>query len=88
MKKVTELTDGQVDFEFYPAEQLGKAADLLDLTSDGVTDIGFYIGSYYPSQMPIGSSLMGFQVCTRRHMKEHLPIMNSTRKILFWNQTF
>ena len=59
MKKVTELTDGQVDFEFYPAEQLGKAADLLDLTSDGVTDIGFYIGSYYPSQMPIGSSLMG-----------------------------
>lgn len=29
MEKVEELTDGQVTFEYYPAEQLGKAADLL-----------------------------------------------------------
>lgn len=59
MEKVTEATDGQVEFDFYPAEQLGKAADLLDLTSNGVADIGFIINSYYPSQMPITSPLMG-----------------------------
>ena len=59
MEKVTKLTKGQVEFEYYPAEQLGKAADLLELTSDGVTDIGIYYASYYPSKMPITSGLLG-----------------------------
>ncbi len=59
MDKVTEMTDGQVTFEYYPAEQLGKAADLLELTSDGVTDIGIYYASYYPSKMPITDGLLG-----------------------------
>ncbi len=59
MEKVTELTDGQVQFEFYPAEQLGKFADLMDLTRDGVADISFFISTYYPSQMPITSALIG-----------------------------
>ncbi len=58
MEKVTALTDGQVEFEFYPAEQLGKVADLLELTTTGVTDIGFYIGPYYSSQMPITAAIM------------------------------
>ena len=58
MEKVTELSEGQVEFEFYPAEQLGKAGDLLELTSDGVTDIGFYFPPYYPSKMPITSALI------------------------------
>ncbi|MFJ8063977.1 TRAP transporter substrate-binding protein DctP [Psychrobacillus sp. NPDC096426] len=58
MKKVTELSEGKVEFEFYPAEQLGKAGDLLELTSDGVTDIGFYFPPYYPSKMPITSALI------------------------------
>ena len=58
MERVTELTGGQVEFEFYPAEQLGKVDDLLDLTGDGVTDIGVYFPPYYPSKMPITSALM------------------------------
>ncbi|PIC64924.1 hypothetical protein CSV79_04720 [Sporosarcina sp. P13] len=57
MKQVEELTDGQVEFEFYPGEQLGKAADLLDLTNDGVTDMGYYIAAYTPSQMPIANAI-------------------------------
>ncbi|ARD47961.1 hypothetical protein SporoP37_07255 [Sporosarcina sp. P37] len=59
MEEITERTDGQVEFDFYPAEQLGKAADLYDLTSDGVADISFYISTYYPDKMPITSSLIG-----------------------------
>lgn len=59
MEKITELTDGQVEYDLYPGEQLGKAADSLDLVRDGVADIGFYIGSYFPDQMPIVSGLMG-----------------------------
>ena len=46
MKRVTELTDGNVQFDYYPGEQLGKAADLLNLTRDRVTDI-----SVFPCQL-------------------------------------
>ncbi|ARD47952.1 TRAP transporter substrate-binding protein DctP [Sporosarcina sp. P33] len=59
MERVTELTDGQVEFEFYPSEQMGKSADLYDLTSSGVTDISFIVSTYTPSMMPITSGLLG-----------------------------
>ncbi|PIC64898.1 hypothetical protein CSV79_04570 [Sporosarcina sp. P13] len=59
MERVTELTDGQVEFEFYPSEQMGKSADLYDLTSSGVADISFIVSTYTPSMMPITSGLLG-----------------------------
>lgn len=59
MKRVTELTDGQVEFEYFPAEQLGKAGDLLQLTKDGVTDISIFPANYYADQMPLSQMLLG-----------------------------
>ena len=59
MERITELTDGQVQFDYYPAEQLGKAQDLINLAQDGATDITYYASPYYPSKMPIGSNLLG-----------------------------
>jgi TRAP-type transport system periplasmic protein len=59
MKRVTELTDGQVQFEAYPGEQLGKAHDLLQLTKDGVTDIGIFPVSYVPDNMPLSNMIAG-----------------------------
>ena len=59
MKKVTELTDGQVEFEYYPSEQLGKVGDLLQLTKDGVTDISIFPANYYSDQMPLTHMLLG-----------------------------
>ncbi|MFJ8063978.1 TRAP transporter substrate-binding protein DctP [Psychrobacillus sp. NPDC096426] len=58
MEKVTELTDGQVEFDFYPAEQLGKTGDIYDLTADGVTDLGLYMSPYYPNKMPLTNALL------------------------------
>lgn len=57
MDRVTELTNGQVQFEHYPSEQLGKSADLLGLAADGVADIAFFSPGYNPSVMPISSAL-------------------------------
>jgi TRAP-type C4-dicarboxylate transport system substrate-binding protein len=57
MERVTELTDEQVQFEFYPSNQLGEGTDLLDLTANGVADIAVYNINYFPSEMKIGSSL-------------------------------
>lgn len=54
MERVTELTDGQVEFDYYPGEQLGRSADLLNLTRAGVADIGYY--AFNPN-MPITNAI-------------------------------
>ena len=59
MEKVTELTNGKVKFETYPAEQLGKAHDLLQLTKDGVTDISVFPANYVPDNMPLTNMIAG-----------------------------
>lgn len=55
MDQVTELTDGKVTFQYYPAGQLGKAADLLTLTKSGTADIGMVSPAYVPDQLPMSS---------------------------------
>ena len=59
MKKVTELTDGKVQFDFYPGEQLGKAHDLLQLTKDKVADISIFPANYFADNMPLTNALTG-----------------------------
>jgi len=53
MDAVNRATNGQVSFEHYPAEQLGKAKDLLSLTASGVVDIGSVMPSYASEKMPL-----------------------------------
>ncbi|MGN1385303.1 MAG: TRAP transporter substrate-binding protein DctP [Bacillus sp. (in: firmicutes)] len=60
MERVTELTDGKVEFEYFPAEQLGKAHDLLKLTGSGVTDISIIPANYYGDNMPYSHLLAAF----------------------------
>lgn len=59
MKRVTELTDGKVEFDYFPSEQLGKAGDSLNLTKDGVTDISVFATTYAPDLMPLTNMLNG-----------------------------
>lgn len=55
MDEVTKLTDGKIDFQYFPAEQLGKAKDLLALTQSGVVDVGYVGPSYVSDKMPLSS---------------------------------
>lgn len=55
MDTVNQKTGGKVAFEYFPAQQLGKAADLLSLTQSGVTDIGYVGPSYVSDKMPLSS---------------------------------
>ena len=57
MEQVTKATDGEVQFEYYPAEQLGKAKDLLSLTQSGVADIVLFVPSYVSDKMPLTAAL-------------------------------
>jgi len=55
MDAVSEKTGGKIAFEYFPAQQLGKAADLLLLTQSGVADIGYVGPSYVSDKMPLSS---------------------------------
>lgn len=55
MQEITRLSNGGVQFEYYPAEQLGKAKDMLSLTRDGVVDIGYVATSYVSEKLPLSS---------------------------------
>lgn len=53
MAEVTKATNGAVTFEYFPAEQLGKAKDLLALTVSGVADVGYVAPSYISDKLPL-----------------------------------
>lgn len=42
-----------IEFEYYPAEQLGKAKDLLSLTQSGLVDIAYVAPGFVSDKMPL-----------------------------------
>lgn len=42
-----------IEFEYYPAEQMGKAKDLLSLTQSGVVDIAYVAPGFVSDKMPL-----------------------------------
>lgn len=50
-KRVTELTNGQVEFEFFPNEQLGKAKDMYSMLKNNAVDITYVV--YVQDIMPL-----------------------------------
>src|SRR5699024_7310779 len=55
---VEELTDGQVEFDYDAAEQLGKGEDFVHMVGDGVVDIAHFNAWIFPNEFHISSSLM------------------------------
>src|SRR3954463_1535758 len=58
MDEVRKRTNDAVSFEHYPAQQLGKAADMLKLTQTGVADIGYVAPGYASDKMPVSEVAM------------------------------
>jgi TRAP-type C4-dicarboxylate transport system substrate-binding protein len=52
---VEKRTNGTVSISHFPAEQLGKASDLLRLTQAGVADIAYIVPSYTSDKMPLSA---------------------------------
>jgi TRAP-type C4-dicarboxylate transport system substrate-binding protein len=53
IEAVEKRSNGKVTITHFPAEQLGKAKDLLRLTQSGVVDIGYIVPSYASDKMPL-----------------------------------
>src|SRR3954464_2172384 len=58
MDEVRKRTSNAVSFEHYPAQQLGKATDMLKLTQTGVADIGYVAPGYASDKMPVSEVAM------------------------------
>ena len=58
MEGVRKRANDAVVFEHYPAQQLGKAADMLRLTQTGVADIGYVAPAYAAEKMPVSEVAM------------------------------
>lgn len=54
MKNVEKASEGRIDFEYFPAEQLGKAEDMVDMVTGGVADIAYIAPQYYSEKLPLG----------------------------------
>lgn len=59
MKRVEELSGGAVKFRHFPAQQMGKASDMLKLVNGGVVDVAYVATPYFASQMPLGAGIGG-----------------------------
>ncbi|HLT79252.1 MAG TPA: TRAP transporter substrate-binding protein DctP [Ferrovibrio sp.] len=55
MEKVKAKTNGAVEFEYFPAEQLGKAKDMLQLLQSGLTDIAYVAPPYITEKLPLSA---------------------------------
>jgi TRAP-type C4-dicarboxylate transport system substrate-binding protein len=53
MELVTKATNGQVSFQHFPSEQLGKAKDMAQLTAMGVADLAYIVPSYSSDKFPL-----------------------------------
>ncbi|MGQ9825412.1 MAG: TRAP transporter substrate-binding protein [Desulfotomaculales bacterium] len=54
-ERVKELTNGKVDFEYYPAEQMGKADALLDQVKNKVVDVAYVGVGYFSDKLPLST---------------------------------
>lgn len=56
-ESISKASGGSIQFEFYPAEQLGKAKDHYDMVSTGIADVAWVNPGYTPGRFPIISAL-------------------------------
>lgn len=53
MECIEDQTEGQVEFDHYPAEQLGGLSDHMALLRDGVADIAYVPPALFEGEMPL-----------------------------------
>lgn len=52
MEAATKETNGRVEFQYFPSEQLGKAKDMLTLVQSGTVDVAEVLPSYVSEKLP------------------------------------
>ncbi len=58
IERAEKLTNHKVKIENYPAEQLGKLKDFLNLCSQGIADIAYVAPSFYAGHLPLNTVMI------------------------------
>jgi len=58
IERAEKLTNNRVKIENYPAEQLGKLKDFLNLCSQGIADIAYVAPAFYAGQLPLNTVMI------------------------------
>ena len=58
IERAEKLTNNRVKIENYPAEQLGKLKDFLNLCSQGIADIAYVAPGFYAGQLPLNTVMI------------------------------
>ncbi|MCA2013729.1 TRAP transporter substrate-binding protein [Cereibacter sphaeroides] len=53
VQSINEASDGRIQIDIFPAQQLGSAPDHYDMARDGIVDIGFVNPGYQAGRFPI-----------------------------------
>jgi TRAP-type C4-dicarboxylate transport system substrate-binding protein len=53
MAEIEKRSNGNIKFQYFPAEQLGKAKDMMSLALSGVADIAYVAPSFVSDKLPL-----------------------------------
>lgn len=53
MQNIEAASGGDIKFEYFPAQQAGKASEMYDLVKNGVVDISHVSAAYHSSRFPL-----------------------------------
>ena len=56
--RISELSGGKIQIDYYPAQQLGKAQDLLRMCAMGAADIAGVAPSLFAGQVPLNTVIV------------------------------
>jgi TRAP-type transport system periplasmic protein len=84
-KRVEELTNGKVKFKHFPAEQLGKEKDFIDLCRQGIADMIYSGAGQQSGKMPLhgGCDLAGLGADCVRNSKAYQTLLHKTDSLVF-----
>src|SRR5690554_633296 len=93
MENIETASAGDIKFEYFPAQQAGKASEMYDLVKNGVVDISHVSAAYHSSRFPLsgvaelpglfGTTCEGSQALTTLTLRvAHSIAWNTRRTIL------
>lgn len=56
-ESITEATNGEVTFSFFPAGQMGVGRDQFEMVTDGIVDVSWFNPGHTPGRFPIVAAL-------------------------------
>jgi len=83
IEKVANFSEGKIEIEYYPAQQLGKLKDMLKLCRGGMTDIAYVAPTFFAGQLPLQTVMvLPFWTTATEGTRLYNALMNDSPELL------